>query len=117
MPRVSIAILAIGLVAAASAAEAAKPGVTCTATQLSSGGAQTCSAKGDADKKNGLTRVHVVICLPGGMMMCCVPSADNPDQYDCSSHTWYLRLPPGGELPQLQIQPPPGGGLPPLQRH
>ena len=114
MPRVSRAILAIGFIAAASAAEAAKPGVTCSAAQLNHGASLLCAAKGDEDKKNGITRVHVVICLADGTMMCCAPSADNSDQYDCSSRSWkLLSLPPGG-LPQLQLQP--GGGLPQLQQ-
>jgi hypothetical protein len=97
MPRVCIAILALCFIAASSAAEAKKPGVTCTATQLGGNAALTCAAKEN----------HVVICLAGGMMMCCVPNGGESDSYTCSSTTWYLRR-PGSNLPQLQQQSPSG---------
>jgi hypothetical protein len=102
-----MAILAAGLVVTASAAEAAKkkPGLTCTAKQLSTPDAQTCTAVGNAEKKEGKTRVHTVICLEQGEMMCCVPNADD-DGWSRSSHIWWeIRPPQGGQLPQLQVQP------------
>jgi hypothetical protein len=111
MKLLSFAILALGLIVAASVAEAARkqPGLTCTAKQLSTPDAQTCTAVGATEKKEGKTRVHTVICLEHGEMMCCVPNADD-DGWSCSSHMWW-EIRPSGNLPQLQVQP--QGGQPP----
>ena len=88
------------LIAASSGAEAAKkPGVKCTSQQLNTNASLTCTAKGGG---------HTVICLEGGMMMCCVPSKVDIGSYTCSSTTWSLIV-PGGGLPQLQPVTPSGG--------
>jgi hypothetical protein len=98
MMRLSVAILAIGVLAGASAEAKPKIGVTCSGALLNKPGAAACTQKGKEDAAKGLTNIHFVACLADGNTFCCVKSSS--EGYECSN---ILRISRSGSAP-------PGGG-------